>query len=468
MEIARYSPTSSSRVPVSDVAVPLVVALVAACLLGLGVALIGPPIVGAAIAVLVAIPLLRHPAAGVLAILVYLSLSGSPGAHVLVPGLGLPLVETVLVVCTVGALARVAYPSLGDRAPDMRSVLIWVPASLWACFLIAGNNHGLFISGTRDAFVFIYPLLIAVPLSTIRSDRLRTILDKRMGWVVALGAAVAGLGLFNYLTDNTLLTNTGQLRYLGSTFAPPLFAAIAATLYIHARGRVSDSRALAIAAPAAIGILMVNHRSAYLALIVALAGYAFLTALSRNWTAPPLWRVMALGGAAACLVLLLTPVGQAGFARLASITNTSDPNIAGRVELSRSATELHGSQWIEGAGVGKLSTTLDQQENEGEESARSGFHNSFLSVLHTGGLIGFLVLVTPIGVCVVQMLRRNRDVLVRVLLSVTVFSLIMAATNVFLENSYGSVWVWFPIIIGWRLATDGLNSDPDPPVDGSR
>jgi O-antigen ligase len=219
---------------------------------------------------------------------------------------------------------------------------------------------------------------------------------------------------------------------------------------------VSDLRALLFAAPSAIAFLLVNHRSAYLAIVMAVGLYALLTALTRNWTTPPLWRFLALGGIATFLVLLLTPIGQEGFARLASITNTEDPNIAGRVELSRRATELHGSQWIDGAGVGEFSTSLDPQDDE--ESTHSGFHNSFLSALHTGGLIGFLVILAPIVICVVQMLRRNRDVLVRAILSVTVFSCIMAATNVFLENSYGSVWVWFPIIAGWRLAVDVLRS----------
>ena len=404
--------------------------------------------------------LARWPPLAVIAVMVVASTLGPAGAHYLVPGVGLPVLEVLLALASF-AVAASLLTGTARFADALRSVLPWLPAAAWGMFLVVFDNRGSLISGVREAMIFFYPVLIATPLCLMSDRSLRETIEKHLPLIVALGVLTTLLGAYNAVTGNASETSTGQLRYLGSTFGPPLFAGAIAALLLYLQGRASTFKTL-VGASSLLGLLLVNHRSAYLAAIVAGLAYMALRTREPRAMSMRLWGLTRLGAVLLAVVLVATPFGRAGVARFETITHGTDPNIEDRLQRSQKAASLHGLDIVHGVGVGLAPTELGAQLDKvvGDEG-HYGIHNSYLSAFHTGGLIGFGLLAMPIlGACL-RMFRRRSDPLIRSVLTVAVFSLTMAAFNVFLENSYGSIWVWVSLIVGARMAAVRTEPEPD-------
>ncbi len=390
---------------------------------------------------------LRYPMLPLAMVVVVASVSGRDGAHLLVPGAGLPVLETLLALGAGVAFGWLLSPEARRmRLDPFAHVGPWLPAAGWGIALVLLHASGDPISRLRDAMIFIYPVLIALALATASDWQLRRGSERWAATVVLLAAAVALIGVYNQLTGRTTVTSSGQLRALASSFAPPLFAALILSLWLRRR-RWGDGLALLGSAPV-VGLLLVNHRSAYLALIVAFTAFLIIERTQNGPAGPKLARLLVPASVCLVIILVVTPAGRAGVARFASITNRSDPNVVDRLQLSRSATELTGTEWLVGKSLGTSATSFaDEQPDE----THYGVHNSYLSALRSGGLIGAIVLFGPVMLVVLRMLRRRRDPYVQPLLALSLFAMVMTGFNVVLENGYFSVWFWVPLILGGRM-----------------
>lgn len=395
--------------------------------------------------------LVRWPPIGVVAVLGAAAILGNSGAHALV--LGIPLLELLLVLASSTAVARIVVQP--DRYVRT-TTLIWVLPALWGFLELASRNRGNLVSGAREALIFIYPLLFALPLVSTRSTAIRRWLLRYGPYLCLAGWIVFCIGLHNYLTGHESLTTSGQLRALGSWYAEPLVAAAFVSLWLYQNRRISMPLSLFLAAPIC-GLLLVNSRSAYLAIIVATCALVAMRA-TRATRRDNLRRLGGIAAIAVCLaaaVVVATPAGQSGLARFSSITSRSDPDIQDRLARTRNALPTTTKAWLIGDGVGLISTNLaGSTRTMGEVADPNQTHNSFATMLHLGGVVGFLLLMVPIAVILRPGVARRADPLVQILIALALFTLLVAAFNVVLENAYFGVWLWLSLVVLQAVVTD--------------
>ncbi len=456
----RHDNRSSSPAVSSTVGVTAFVA-VGSVALGAAVAMSPRYTIAACTAGAVAVALIKWPPLGLIAVLGIAAIRGNSGAHALV--LGVPLLELLLVLASLTAVARaVLQPKRYARA----TILVWGIPALWGLLELVSRNRGNLVSGAREALIFIYPLLFALPLLTTRSTTVRSWLSRQGHYVCIVGWVVLGIGIYNHLTGHQSLTDSGQLRALGSWYAEALVAAALVSLWLYQIGRIPMPLGLFFAAPIC-GLLLVNSRSAYLAIIVAgcaLAAMRFTsTSVARRYSLRRLGRLVAVAACLATVVVVGTPVGHSGLARFSSIVSGSSPDIQDRLARTRSALPTTTKEWLIGDGVGLTPTTLaGDTRTMGTVADPNQTHNSFATMLHLGGAVGFLLLMVPVAVVLWRGLARRVDPLVQLLISFSLFTLVVAGFNVVLENAYFGVWLWLPLLVLQALIADETRQHRDP------
>jgi hypothetical protein len=449
--LARGRHGASRPVLASSTAQVTVAVAIGSIVLGAAVATSPRYTIAACAALVVGFALLKRPPIGVVAVLMVSAILGDSGAHVLV--MGVPLLELLLVLASLTAVARiVAVPGVYVRT----ATLVWVVPALWGFLEFATRNRGNVVSGAREALIFIYPLLFALPLVSTRSVAIRRWLYQYGPYLCLAGWVVLGIGVYNHLAGHETLTTSGQLRALGSWYAEPLVAAAFVSLWLYQNRRISMPVSLLLAAPVC-GLLLVNSRSAYLGVVIAGCALAAMRA-TRTTRRDNLRRLGGLVAVAACLVTLVvvaTPAGQSGLARFSSITSRSDPDIQDRLARTRSALPTTTKAWLIGDGVGLTPTNLaGDTRTMGAVADPNQTHNSFATMLHLGGVVGLLVLMVPVAVVLRRGLARRTDPLVQILIALVLFTLVVAAFNVVLENAYFGVWLWLPVLVLQALVSD--------------
>jgi len=406
----------------------------------------GASVVLFALGVILISAITRWPIVSLGLVIVVAGVFGRTGAHWFVPGIGLPVLEAVVAAGSVAAALHLA--ERGMAPGSMGPVLIWVPGAVWAILLVAFSNHGDFVSGLRDALMFIYPLLVALPLAALGGSRLRENTNAWVPSLVVVAFVVAGIGIYNTLTGHTSITSSGQARALAGSFAAPLTGGFLAALWIFQMRDRSMSTALFLSLPTG-ALLLVNHRSAYLAFLFSLIVLGCLRIFAPRHLPRRLAGLFSVLAACIAVVLFVTPVGRAGVKRFEAIGRPQDQNISFRVESTEKALKQEGIAQIVGSGVGSVSTDLRADTTQ---TSQRGVHNSFAASYEVGGVIGLSALLVPILWCCIQMLKRRSDPLIQLLLTLAVFTMVMAAFNVVLENLYFSVWMWAPLIAGAMIA----------------
>jgi hypothetical protein len=250
-----------------------------------------------------------------------------------------------------------------------------------------------------------------------------------------------------------------------------LVAAAFVSLWLYQNRRIRMPTSLLLAAPIC-GLLLVNSRSAYLAVILAglaLTGMRVTSATrSRRENLRKLGGLVAIAACLAAVVVVATPEGQSGIARFSSITSRSDPDIQDRLARTRSALPTTTKSWLVGDGVGLVATTLAGTKMMGAVADPNQTHNSFATMLHLGGVAGLLLLLVPVMMVLRRGLRRRADPLVQILIAMALFTLVIAAFNVVLENAYFGVWLWLPLLVLQALLTDEPFAGPRPSPPSAR
>lgn len=390
---------------------------------------------------------------------------GSRGGHWKSPIADLPLFELLLAAGAVGSLVWLARAWPARSREGTILALIWIPAAAYALILVIFLNQRDLVAGAREAIILGYPLAAALPLATLPAERLRSFLEHR-GWQLVFVFVVAAVitGLINLAIENTVPTSSGQPRSLSAEYTGPLAAGLLAAAWLaiyQRRYRV----ALALAALSGTGLLMVNSRSAYLGLLMALVLLVFIGPLPKALRANPgrAIRITVVAAAAIAVVLAVTPLGQDGVARFGALFNTSDGNYTFRERaLKRAVTKENAGEVVFGKGVGLQPTNLDEEYisdlTEGTRTLRRlEPHNSLASIYQRAGAIGLVLTLVPIAFLVWAMVRARRQPAVAWMLTLTTFVFVMTLFNVVLENSYFGIWFWLPLCLGGVL---GLAAEP--------
>ena len=393
---------------------------------------------------------------------------GSFAGHWIAPGVTLPVFELLLAAAALGSVVWLL------RAWDDRSrvgtllALLWLPAAVYALALVVFLNQRDLIAGAREAILLGYPLLIALPLALVSPMKLRRFVDDHAWKLVAIVAAAAVVtGIVFYAIGNTIQTSTGQLRTLGGDYMAPAGAAVlvAAWLAVYRKRYVV---AIGLAALGIVALLMINHRSAYLGLILALIAFAATGPLPSMIRARPktAMRVAAVLAVTVAVVLAATPLGRDGVARLGALFDSNDVNYSFREQaMKRALSKDDAGEVILGKGVGLQPTYLDvplafDMAGALANPLRLEPHNSWVTIYQRAGVIGLILILVPLGYVVWKMIRARRDELVALLLSFLVFMGTLATFNVVLENSFVGVWFWLPLFVGAVLALDRGSASP--------
>jgi hypothetical protein len=392
--------------------------------------------------------LIRQPAVSIAIVVTLAGAFGRTGAHWLVPWIGLPLLEVLIVMGGGAALLCLGARAGSSGRPLAIPTLVWLPAAGWGLLLVVFFNHGDVISGSRDAAMFIYPLLIALTLASIPVTAFRRVSEQAIPWLIPLAFVVAAIGFSNALSGHTSVTSTGQTRALAGSFSAPLVAGLLAALWMFQVREWSTGKTLVACLPAG-ALLLVNHRSAYLALIASVLTFVYMRRASPLKVTHQFGRVFRRAAVGLVVVLTLTPFGRAGLSRFLATAQPDDPNVAYRLEATERALDREGGARLFGSGVGQFQTNLGADLSQAEIR---GVHDSFAASFEFGGAVGALALIVPILWCCRRMWRHRWDPLIQVLLPLSVFGVVMAGFNVTLENLYFGVWLWVPLIAGAMVA----------------
>jgi hypothetical protein len=438
---------------VSEAALYLAVAALC-CALGALIAagaVQNPIAVGATAAALLAAAL-RWPALALVGVLALATLSGRSGAHWFVPELNIPVFETLLGLGAAAALLHLLRSRSLSAAPGTVVLMLWIPSAVWGLALFLLANERDLISGLREAALFVYPLLVALPLAATRAPSLRRLVEER-GWILIalLAFAVTALGAWNLAKGNTIDLLNGQVRSLGAEYSPVLAGGVFVGLWL-LEARRHRPAAIVLLFISLVGMVFVNHRSAYVALI--LAAMLFVLVHPRGSRDPhsrrlasALFITVMVGG-----LLLVTPLGQAGLDRFMAIFETDDPTVQFRFGAISAAVEKEDAwQALLGSGVGLQATDLSGGFDPLTVS-RIEPHNSYISMYQRGGIVGAVLMIAPLIYCFREMVRQRAHPEIRVLLSIAIFTLVMAGFNVVLENLYFGLWCWLPVLAGTVLA----------------
>jgi hypothetical protein len=416
-----------------------------ALLLGAGIGAAPRDTALVCIAVIGGYLLLRAPAIGFVAEFFIAAVLGNFGAHVLVGPL--PLLELLLTLSSMAALARaVTLPGVRVRS----GALIWLLPAIWGLVELGTRNRGNTVSGLREALIFIYPALFALPVMATSESQVRNWLSRYGYLVCAAGWIVLIIGVFDAVTHHYTVTDTGQLRELGGWYAEALVAAVFMSLWLYQSKRLSVTRTLVLAVPVA-GLLFVNSRSAYLGVIIAGAAFALMRIGPRRPSGGANWRglgaIAAVAGCLVAIVIIATPQGRAGVARFSTIAAADSPNIQDRLSRTHDALPTSTTGWLVGDGVGLVQASLtgDLTRSVAVTNANET-HNSFATMLHLGGILGLALVLIPTLLVLIRAVTQARDPLVQALIAFIVFTLVMTAFNVVLENAYFGCWLWVPLL----------------------
>jgi O-antigen ligase/polysaccharide polymerase Wzy-like membrane protein len=355
--------------------------------------------------------------------------------------------EPLLVLLVLGLAIRrlVNERSPSDwfaRRPTLRfllllSAIVWVPAAVG--LLIRTNTYDA-VTGRNFALIVyvIFALLIASVTDLSRSYR-AWFVGILLGSGIALGLVITGHA------GQTSFTSTGAVRVAAYTF---LFAFGIAPLVLIAAAReglIRPMYAAAATTPFLVGLVFVNHRSAWLAFVVSSA-----IVFGKRLTPPILVGLLAV---VAVLAFVLTHqvqresiIGQE-IARAKTIASTNDPNARFRLDFWRVAMERSIQSPIIGAGFDPFPPEIVPPETLSDPFPSP--HNSFVSIGYRIGFIPLLLLLVLLAHLVIRGFRASMDrpdprdrATCTALAAIVVYAGISSSFNVFLEAPYAGPLFW--------------------------
>jgi O-Antigen ligase len=289
---------------------------------------------------------------------------------------------------------------------------------------------------------------------------------KRLLYALLIGSTLAlVLTYIGFAAGNVNITSTGALRIAPVQYSVA-FAVTPLVIVALVRERLLRPIAILAAVPFLVALLLVNHRSAWIAFAAALA----LLLASRPTASA---RLALLAGVMVGILFLATAyvvspdslIGDA-VARGGSITETEDPNAEYRLEFWESIARVAVRSPV-GAGFDPYPEEWVPKNTVVGEEKHPAPHNSWLALLYRVGPIILLIVVAGLIGLVLRAFREARfesdparRAQLAALASSLVFVAIIGAFNVVLELPYLAILFW--LLVGFLAQTVASRPDPDP------
>jgi O-antigen ligase len=361
---------------------------------------------------------------------------------------GLFLTEPLLALLAFGLLLRfLAGESDAATASGRRDALRFV--GLLALIMFLPALAGLFARtsslnyATARNFVLILYVLFAVIAATV-TDLRRSY--RRWFLVVLVGSTIALLLVITGHSGHENATSTGAIRVAAYTFTLAFGIAPIALIAAAREGLIRPLYAIGGAVPYLVGLVFVNHRSAWLAFMAAAA-----VLFGKRLTVPVVIGLVAIVGVGVFLFGQetgnRTTFGQE-ITRAKTIASTSDPNAQFRLKFWKAAMTKAIDSPLIGNGFDIFPAKIVPRETVAADPFPAP-HNSFVTI---GYRIGVFPLVLVLAL-LLQLVRRGfrasvnrldpRDRAVcSALTAIVVYAGVTSAFNVFLEAPYAGPLFW--------------------------
>jgi hypothetical protein len=317
---------------------------------------------------------------------------------------------------------------------------MWIPALVGLLALTSVLDY----EAARNFALILYSLfaLVIVGVTDLRNSYRRWFIVALGGSTVALVIAFAGKA------GPGAATSTGAVRLAGFTFALAFGIAPIVLIAAAREGLIRPLHATLAALPFLVALILVNHRSAWLAFLAASA-----ILFGRKFSAPVL-----LGGIAILAVGFalftsehdnVTTVGQE-VTRAKTVFSTTDPNAQFRLSFWGEAMRGSLHSPVVGAGFDPYPTSIVPPETVGQENDPfPAPHNSFVAIAYRIGIIPFVIVIAVLGVLIGKGFRASKErdlpldrAVCSALTAIVVYSGVTSAFNVFLEAPYAGPLFW--------------------------
>lgn len=356
--------------------------------------------------------------------------------------------EALLALLALGVLVRwlVARdePNSEGRRRALRflmllSIVMFIPALASLLIRTAAFDY----ASARASLLIMYVAfaLIAASVTDLRHSY-------RKWFLVALsGPAIAFLLVATGQTGSEAATSTGAIRIASHSFVLAFAIAPIVLAAASREGLIRPLIAFAGAIPFIICLILVNHRSAWLAFVA-----AALVIFGRRVTPP-----IIVGGVAilACgFVLFTTTVARTSVlgeevARARTVASTSDPNANYRLEFWKGVLAKSIESPLFGAGFDPYPADIVPPSTVDPDTDLPAPHNSFLAIGYRIGILPLFVLLVMLANLVRQGYRASVDrsdprdrATCAALSAIVVYVGVVSAFNVFLEAPYAGPVFW--------------------------
>ena len=336
----------------------------------------------------------------------------------------------------------------GERRPWSRDALRYVFA-LSAILLVPAIASLLLrttefdFATARNAVLVLYVTFAVIAVLTVDLTR------SYRGWfyVALVGPAIALLLVMSgHAGQGDEATSTGAIRVAAHTFVLAFGIAPIVLIAAAREGLIRPVLAFAGVVPFAVGLVFVNHRSAWLAFIAALA-----ILFARKISPPVLVGALAVVVAGALLLTAnlsgSSTVGEE-VARAQTVFSSSDPNAQFRLRFWKAAMRKSISSPLIGNGFDPYPPEILPPTTVAFDAFPAP-HNSFVGIGYRVGLIPLILLLLLLGI----LIRRGfaaafertdpRDrAICAALTAIVVYLGVTSAFNVVLEAPFGGPVFW--------------------------
>ena len=378
--------------------------------------------------------------------------------------------EPLLALLTLGIVVRLLVAENGRYDFQTRKralgfvlllfVVMFVPAIAGVFFHTSAFDY----PAARNLLLILYALfaVLVVAVTDLRHSYRQWFLAVLVGTtaalvLVAVGQAGAGIA-----------TSTGAVRIAAHTFVLAFGIAPIVLAAASREGFIRPSVALAAAVPFLICLVLVNHRSAWLAFVAAAA-----VVFGRRLTAPVI-----VGGATILVtgfILFTTTIGSTApfgqeVARARTVTSTTDPNATYRLDFWKAVLAKSIDSPLIGAGFDPYPPSVIPPSTIDPESDLPAPHNSFVAIAYRIGFIPFLIVLGLLFDLVRRGYRASRvspdrrdRAICSALTAIVVFVGVVSAFNVFLEAPYAGPLFWTAVgLLAYAVFADPFRARGGP------
>jgi hypothetical protein len=372
-----------------------------------------------------------------------------------------PLLALLVFGVLAGILVGIATgrTTLQERAPAVRFVLATVLVMLVPALVGLMFETNVFDYATgRNLLLILYPLfaLLVVCVTDLRHTY------KYWFAIAIAGPALALVLVVSGLAGEEGSTSTGAVRVASYTFALAFGIAPIVAIAAARERLLSPLWATTIAVPSLVALVLVNHRSAWLAFIAA-------AAILVGRRISPAVVVGSLAAVVVGFLLLTGPVagnstlGQE-IKRAKTVTSTTDPNAAFRLSFWKAAMVRSIRSPLFGNGFAPYPASIVPPQTSVDLFPSP--HNSFVAIAYRTGFIPFVIVLGLLLNLVRKGFVASRErfeprdrATCLALTAVVVYTGVTSAFNVFLEAPYAGPLFWTCVgLLAYAVYADPFRS----------